>query len=263
MQTQNISVEQIYDLVSVRVVFKPEAGIPEKNQCWNIYSLITDIYKPKPERIRDWVSTPKANGYEALHVTAMGPQGNWVEFQIRTERMDDIAEKGFAVHSKYNTNNLGDSELDKWLKDVREILDNPEADAMAFLDEFKLNLFSQEIQVFTPKGHIKTLPKNSTTLDFAYEIHTDIGNQCIGAKVNHKLVPLSHVLKSGDQIEILTSEKQSPKHEWMEFVVTAKAKSKIKTAFKKERKEYTTKGHRMVENKLIEVGPSGELQSLS
>lgn len=254
MQTQNVSIEEIYDMVSVRVVFKPEEGIPEKNQCWNIYSLITDIYKPKPERIRDWVSTPKANGYEALHVTAMGPQGKWVEFQIRTERMDDIAEKGFAVHSKYNTDGSTDSELDKWLNDVREILDNPEADAMAFLDEFKLNLFSHEIQVFTPKGHIKTLPKNATTLDFAYEIHTDIGNKCIGAKVNHRLVPLSHVLKSGDQVEILTSEKQSPKHEWTEFVVTAKAKSKIKAAFKKERKEYTSKGARMLEDHLLEVG---------
>jgi GTP pyrophosphokinase len=254
VQAQKTNVEAIYDQISVRVVFKPEDGIPEKNQCWNIYSLITDIYKPKPERIRDWVSTPKANGYEALHVTTMGPFGNWVEFQIRTERMDDIAEKGFAVHSKYNTNGSGESELDKWLKDVREILDNPEADAMAFLDEFKLNLFSHEIQVFTPKGQIRTLPKNSTTLDFAYEIHTDIGNQCIGAKVNHKLVPLSHVLKSGDQVEILTSETQRPHHEWMEFVVTAKAKSKIKSAFKKERKEYTVKGARMVEDQLVEVG---------
>ena len=253
MQSQKVSIEQIYDQLSVRVVFKPEEGVPEKNQCWNIYSLITDIYKPKPERIRDWVSTPKANGYEALHVTAMGPLGNWVEFQIRTERMDDIAEKGFAVQAKYNVNG-GESELDKWLKDVREILDNPEADAMAFLDEFKLNLFSHEIQVFTPKGHIKTLPKNATTLDFAYDIHTDIGNQCIGAKVNHKLVPLSHVLKSGDQVEILTSEKQSPKHEWLDFIVTAKAKSKIKTAFKKERKEYTVKGAKMVENQLLDVG---------
>jgi len=254
IQTQNLSIEEIYDLISVRVVFKPIPDIPEKNQCWNIYSLITDIYKPKPERIRDWVSTPKANGYEALHVTAMGPFGNWVEFQIRTERMDDIAEKGFAVQSKYNTSASGESELDKWLKDVREILDNPEADAMAFLDEFKLNLFSQEIQVFTPKGHIRTLPKNATTLDFAYEIHTDIGNQCIGAKVNHKLVPLSHVLKSGDQVEILTSEKQNPKHEWLEFAVTARAKSKIKSAFKKERKEFTIKGTKMVEDQLNEAG---------
>lgn len=253
IQTQNTSIEEIYDMISVRVVFKPEKGIPEKNQCWNIYSLITDIYKPKPERIRDWVSTPKANGYEALHVTAMGPQGNWVEFQIRTDRMDDIAEKGFAVHSKYSDGS-GESELDKWLKDVREILDNPEADAMAFLDEFKLNLFSQEIQVFTPKGHIRTLPKNVTTLDFAYDIHTDIGNRCIGAKVNHKLVPLSHVLKSGDQVEILTSDKQTPKHEWMDFVVTAKSKSKIKSAFKKERKEYTIKGARVLEDKLVDSG---------
>ena len=253
VQNQKTSIEEIYDLISVRVVFKPEKGIPEKNQCWNIYSLITDIYKPKPERIRDWVSTPKANGYEALHVTAMGPLGNWIEFQIRTDRMDDIAEKGFAVHSKYS-NTSGESELDKWLKDVREILDNPEADAMAFLDEFKLNLFSQEIQVFTPKGHIRTLPKNATTLDFAYDIHTDIGNRCIGAKVNHKLVPLSHVLKSGDQVEILTSDKQTPKHEWMDFVVTAKSKSKIKSAFKKERKEYTVKGARILEDRLIDSG---------
>lgn len=254
IQTQNLSIEEIYDLISVRVVFNPTPGIPEKNQCWNIYSLITDIYKPKPERIRDWVSTPKANGYEALHVTAMGPFGNWVEFQIRTERMDEIAEKGFAVHSKYSSEGSGESELDKWLKDVREILNNPEADAMAFLDEFKLNLFSHEIQVFTPKGHIRTLPKNATTLDFAYDIHTDIGNHCIGAKVNHKLVPLSHVLRSGDQVEILTSEKQSPNHEWINFVVTAKAKSKIKTAFKKERKEYTLKGARMTEDQLLGAG---------
>ncbi|MDM8160540.1 RelA/SpoT family protein [Labilibaculum sp. K2S] len=254
IQTQNTSIEEIYDLISVRVVFTPKEGVPEKNQCWNIYSLITDIYKPKPERIRDWVSTPKANGYQALHVTAMGPQGKWVEFQIRTEKMDDIAEKGFAVHSKYNTSGSGESELDKWLNDVREILDNPEADAMAFLDEFKLNLFSKEIQVFTPKGHIRTLPKKATTLDFAYDIHTDIGNHCIGAKVNHRLVPLSHELKSGDQVEILTSEKQIPKYEWIEFVITARAKSKIKSAFKKERKEYTVKGARMIEDQLSDSG---------
>lgn len=254
IETQNTSIEEIYDLISVRVVFKPDPNIPEKNQCWNIYSLITDIYKPKPERIRDWVSTPKANGYQALHVTAMGPQGNWIEFQIRTEKMDDIAEKGFAVHSKYNASGSGDSELDKWLTDVREILDNPEADAMAFLDEFKLNLFSKEIQVFTPKGHIRTLPKKATTLDFAYDIHTDIGNHCIGAKVNHRLVPLSHELKSGDQVEILTSEKQSPKHEWTEFVITARAKSKIKSAFKRERKEYIVKGTRMIEDQLLDSG---------
>lgn len=254
IQTQNTSIEEIYDLISVRVVFQSKEGIPEKYQCWNIYSLITDIYKPKPERIRDWVSTPKANGYQALHVTAMGPQGNWVEFQIRTEKMDDIAEKGFAVHSKYKPEDSGESELDKWLNDVREILDNPEADAMAFLDEFKLNLFSKEIQVFTPKGHIRTLPKHATILDFAYEIHSDIGNHCIGAKVNHRLVPLSHELKSGDQVEILTSEKQSPKYEWIEFVVTARAKSKIKSAFKKERKEYTAKGSRMIEDQLFDSG---------
>ncbi|MFA8433582.1 MAG: bifunctional (p)ppGpp synthetase/guanosine-3',5'-bis(diphosphate) 3'-pyrophosphohydrolase [Marinifilaceae bacterium] len=250
MQTQDVSFEEVFDLISLKVVFKPEEHIPEKNQCWNIYSLITDIYKPKPERIRDWVSTPKANGYEALHMTVMGPHGHWVEVQIRTERMDEIADRGFAAHRKHGSDTSHESELDKWLNNVREVLENPESDALAFLDEFKLNLFSHEIQVFTPKGQIRTLPKNATALDFAYDIHTEIGDHCIGAKVNHKLVPLSHVLSSGDQVEILTSEKQTPKAEWNEFIITAKAKAKIKDAFKKERREIIKKGVKILEEQL-------------
>lgn len=250
----NLSIEEIFGQLSARVVFHPQEGISEKNQCWNIYSLITDIYKPKPEQIRDWVSTPKANGYEALHVTVMGLYGNWVELQIRTKRMDDIAERGFVQHSIHGNNGENETELDKWLNNVREILQSPEDDAMAFLDEFKLNLFVDEIQVFTPKGQIRTLPKSATALDFAYDIHTDIGNQCIGAKVNHKLVPLSHVLKSGDQVEIITSKKQKPKYEWLDFVITAKAKSKIKSSYRSERKEYTLKGTRLLEDQLQAAG---------
>jgi len=252
IENHKIKLQDIYDLPAIRVIFKPEVNVPEKNQCWNIYSLITDIYKPKPERIRDWMSTPKANGYEALHMTAMGPLGKWVEIQICSNRMNEIAERGFIAHSRYNTDS--ESELDKWLRDVREILENPESDALAFLDEFRLNLFSQEIQVFTPKGLIKTLPKHASALDFAYEIHTDIGNQCIGAKVNHKLVPLNHILRSGDQVEILTSENQKPKSEWLEYVVTAKAKSKIKSEFKDERKKLIRTGNKKLEDHLQSIG---------
>ena len=252
IENHKIKLHDIYDLPAIRVIFKPLEGVPEKNQCWNIYSLITDIYKPKPERIRDWMSTPKANGYEALHMTAMGPLGKWVEIQICSNRMNEIAERGFIAHSRYNTDN--ESEIDKWLKDVREILENPESDALAFLDEFRLNLFSQEIQVFTPKGLIKTLPKHASALDFAYEIHTDIGNQCIGAKVNHKLVPLNYILRSGDQVEILTSDKQKPKSEWLEYVVTAKAKSKIKSEFKDDRKRLIRTGNKIIEEHLQSIG---------
>ncbi|WP_372644204.1 bifunctional (p)ppGpp synthetase/guanosine-3',5'-bis(diphosphate) 3'-pyrophosphohydrolase [Ancylomarina sp.] len=252
IENHKIKIEDIYDLPAIRVIFKPQVDVPEKNQCWNIYSLITDIYKPKPERIRDWMSTPKANGYEALHMTAMGPLGKWIEIQICSNRMNEIAERGFIAHSRYNTDS--ESEIDKWLKDVREILENPESDALAFLDEFRLNLFSQEIQVFTPKGLIKTLPKHSSALDFAYEIHTDIGNQCIGAKVNHKLVSLNSILRSGDQVEILTSDKQKPKPEWLEYVVTAKAKSKIKAEFKDDRKRLIRTGNKILEEHLQSIG---------
>ena len=204
MQRRNISFDEIYDLLAVRIVFKPKEGFSEKQQCWNIYSLITDLYSPKPERIRDWVSVPKANGYEALHLTVMGPEGQWFEVQIRSERMDEVAEKGLAAHWNYKGEGES-SELDNWLASIKEILDQPDATALEFLDEFKLNLFTKEIRVFTPKGYMRTLPKGATALDFAYDIHTEVGNTCIGAKVNHKLVPMSYKLASGDQVEILTS----------------------------------------------------------
>ncbi len=241
MQRRNISFDEIFDLLAVRIVFKPKEDQPEKWQCWNIYSLITDIYSPKPERIRDWVSVPKANGYEALHLTVMGPEGQWFEVQIRSERMDEVAEKGLAAHWKYK-NEGESSELDKWLAGIKEILDQPDATALEFLDEFKLNLFAKEIRVFTPKGYMRTLPKGATALDFAYDIHTEIGNTCIGAKVNHKLVPMSHKLASGDQVEILTSDKQRPQKEWLDFVVTAKARTHINAVFKKYRKELLRNG---------------------
>jgi guanosine-3',5'-bis(diphosphate) 3'-pyrophosphohydrolase len=256
IQSKNVTFEDIYDLLAIRIIFKPYPHIPEKTQCWHIYSLITDIYKPKPDRIRDWVSTPKANGYEALHCTVMGPNGQWVEVQIRTQRMDDIAERGFAAHWKYKeidaTNQ--ENELDKWIKRIREMLDNPQSDALEFLDEFKLNLFSSEIVVFTPKGDTRTLPKGSTTLDFAYEIHSEIGNKAIGAKVNHKLVPLSHELNSGDQIEIITATTQKPSWELLNYVITAKAKLAIKSALKADTKNRIEKGRNIVEKKLAELG---------
>lgn len=259
MQRRNISFDEIYDLLAVRIVFKPKAGQPEKWQCWNIYSLITDLYSPKPERIRDWVSVPKANGYEALHLTVMGPGGQWFEVQIRSERMDEIAEKGFAAHWKYKGEGES-SELDRWLAGIKEILDQPDATALEFLDEFKLNLFAKEIRVFTPKGFMRTLPKGATALDFAYDIHTEIGNTCIGAKVNHKLVPMSQKLYSGDQVEILTSDKQRPQKEWLEFVVTAKAKSHINAVFKKDKKEQIRKGIHLFDEfiKKLELPPTSE-----
>lgn len=247
MQKKNVPFEEIYDLLAMRIVFRPLPDIPEKAQCWAIYSIVTDIYKPKPDRLRDWVSTPKANGYEALHTTVMGPGGRWVEVQIRTERMHEIAERGFAAHWKYKGVSDKDSELDNWLKRIREMLENPEADSLEFLDDFKLNLFSSEMMVFTPQGDVRVMPIGSTALDFAFEIHSNLGYKCIGAKVNYKLVPLSHELKSGDQVEILTSEKQEPKYEWLNFVTTAKAKTRIKEAFKKERKSFMVEGERLLE----------------
>jgi len=242
MQLKNISFEEVYDLMAVRIVFKPKENISEKRQCFEILSLITDIYTPKPDRIRDWITIPKANGYESLHVTVMGPKGQWVEVQIRSERMDEIDERGFAAHYKYKGDSASESELDKWLHKIRELLANPESDALDFLDEFKLNLFSREIVVFTPKGEMKMLPKGATVLDCAYDIHTALGNHCIGAKVNHALVSMSYVLKSGDQVEILTSEKQFPKAEWINIAVTARAKTKIKDSFKQEQKKHIEEG---------------------
>jgi len=261
MSTRNIPFEEVYDILALRIVFRPKGELSEKDQCWMLYSAITSIYKPHPERIRDWVSTPKANGYEALHVTVMGPQGRWVEVQIRSERMNDIAEKGLAAHWKYkNGGDKSESELDNWLKSIKELLENPEPNAMDFLDTFKLNLFASEIFVFTPKGEIRTIPQGATALDFAYYIHSDVGNKCIGAKVNHKLVPLSYTLNSGDQVEILTSKKQTPHPEWFEFVTTAKAKAKLRVIFKKEEKKLIFEGQRKIEDVLssINVKPTNE-----
>ncbi len=233
MQTKNISFEDVYDLLAVRIVFTPNTTMSEKDQCWMIYSALTEIYKPHPERIRDWISTPKANGYEALHVTVMGPNGQWVEVQIRTTRMHDIAEKGLAAHWKYKLGESDESELDKWLKTIKELLQHPEPNAIDFLDTFKLNLFASEIFVFTPKGEIKTLPQGSTALDFAFMLHTELGLHCMGAKVNHKLEPLSYVLQGGDQVEIITSHTQNPQEEWLKYASTAKAQTAIKNYFRR------------------------------
>jgi len=254
MSKRNIPFEEVYDILAERIIFKPRQGMTEKEQCWMLYSAITAIYKPHPERIRDWVSTPKANGYEALHVTVMGPGGRWVEVQIRSERMNDIAEKGLAAHWKYKSGIEEESELDKWLKTIKELLENPEQNAMDFMDTFKLNLFSSEIFVFTPKGEIKTIAYGATALDFAYSVHSDLGNHCIGAKVNHKLVPLSYTLNSGDQVEILTAKIQSPQPEWLEYVTTARAKTKLKALFKKEDKAFMIEGQNLIEKELKSIG---------
>ena len=236
MSTRNIPFEEVYDILALRIIFESREGMDEKVQCWMIYSAITAIYKPHPERIRDWVSTPKANGYEALHVTVMTPGGRWVEIQIRSRRMHEIAERGLAAHWKYKSGQSDESELDKWLKTIKELLENPEPNAIDFIDTFKLNLFASEIFVFTPKGDIKTIAKNATALDFAFMLHSDIGYQSIAAKVNHKLVPLNTKLNSGDQVEILTSKKQTPQQEWLTYVTTAHARSKLQNYFKKEEK---------------------------
>jgi len=250
MQHKGVPFEEIYDLSAIRIVFDPDPDVPEKKQCWSIYALITDIYTPRHDRIRDWVSTPKANGYEALHITVMGADGKWVEVQIRSRRMDDIAEKGFAAHWKYKGVASSESELDKWLRKIKESLQNPNADVMEFLDAFKMNLFANEIQVFTPKGQIKSLPQKATALDFAYEIHSEIGNRAIAAKVNHKLLPLNHELHSGDQVEIITSDKKRTQREWMDEVITAKAKTSIKNNIKAENKNRVERGKIIFEEEL-------------
>ena len=266
MQTKGVSFDEVYDLLAIRIVFIPKDKTSEKRQCFDILSLITDIYKPKPDRIRDWITMPKANGYEALHVTVMGPHGKWVEVQIKTQRMDEIAERGFAAHYKYKGVQASESELDKWLEKIREMLQSPESDALEFLDEFKMNLYSSEIVVFTPKGKMVTLPKGSTIIDFAYDIHTDLGNHCIGAKINHKLMPVSHILESGDQVEILTSKSQRPDINWLKFLLTAKAKAKVKQAFKLDKKRHLEKGREIIEEKLkkYNIKPSSDtLKKLS
>ena len=254
MQTKHVPFEEIFDLLAVRIIFDPRNEEEELNDCFDIYVSISKIYKPHPDRLRDWVSHPKANGYQALHVTLMGNNGQWVEVQIRSERMNDVAEQGFAAHWKYKEGggSEDEGELEKWLRTIKEILDDPQPDAIDFLDTIKLNLFASEIFVFTPKGEIKTMPQNSTALDFAFSLHTDLGSHCIGAKVNHKLVPLSHKLESGDQVEILTSKSQRVQPSWEVFATTAKAKAKIAAILKKEQKNFQKEGERILHDFLLE-----------
>ena len=252
MQRKQIPFEEIYDLFAIRIVFKPLPFPSEKTQCWQIYSTITDIYTPKPDRLRDWISMPKANGYEALHSTVMGPDGVWVEVQIRTQRMEDIAERGFAAHWKYKhaTISQDEDEFDKWLKQIRAALNSPTENAVDFLDNFKLSLYTSEIVVFTPKGEARKMPFGATALDFAYDIHSKIGNSAISAKINHKLEPITTQINSGDQIEIITADTARPKPEWLDIVTTAKAKSAIKSFLKRERQNNIERGMQMLEERM-------------
>jgi len=246
---KGVPFEEIYDVFAIRIILDTQTDT-EKSDCWRVYSIVTDFYQPSPERLRDWISIPKSSGYESLHTTVMSPTGKWVEVQIRSVRMDEMAEKGFAAHWKYKDSpESPESKLDKWLNQVRDVLENPEDNAIDFIDNFKLSLFSEEIYVFTPDGDLKTLPVGATALDFAFHIHSQIGSQCIGAKVNYKLVPLSHKLRSGDQVEILTSKKQHPKEDWLNIVVTASARHKIRDALREEKKLIADEGKEMVKRK--------------
>ncbi|TNE95730.1 MAG: bifunctional (p)ppGpp synthetase/guanosine-3',5'-bis(diphosphate) 3'-pyrophosphohydrolase [Bacteroidetes bacterium] len=248
MVTKGVPFDEVYDVFAIRIILnsRPEQ---EKSDCWKVYSIVTDFYQPSPERLRDWISTPRANGYESLHTTVMSPSGKWVEVQIRSSRMDEIAEKGLAAHYKYKESKTHETKFDRWIAEIRDLLENPDMNAMDFVNEFKLNLFTDEIYVFTPKGDLRVLPTGSTILDFAYDIHTDIGDKCIGAKVNNRLVPLSHQLNSGDQVEIITSTKQKPNEEWLRFVVSARAKQKIKSSLNEERKRIAMDGREILERK--------------
>ncbi len=250
MKNKEIPFEDVFDLFAIRIII----DVPleqEKEQCWRVYSVITDYYRPNQQRLRDWISLPKANGYEALHTTVMSKTGRWVEVQIRTRRMDEIAEKGYAAHWKYKDGSEQDTGLDEWLNKIREMLQVEDSDALDFVDDFKLNLFSDEIFVYTPKGELKDLPAGSTVLDFAYNIHSQIGNQAIGAKVNYDLVPLHHVLVSGDQVEVIVSQKQAPRENWLNFVVTARAKHRIKAALRDEYRKFADEGKSLLK-KLLE-----------
>lgn len=240
IKTKHVSFEEIYDVFAIRIILET-APEREKAVCWNTYSIVTDFYQPNPDRLRDWVSTPKGNGYESLHTTVMSPGGKWVEVQIRSKRMDDIAEKGFAAHWKYKEG-AQESSFDSWINKIRDLLENPDLNAVDFIDDFKLNLFSEEIFVFTPNGEIRSLPKGASALDFAFEIHTEVGSHCMGAKVNHKLVPLSTELTSGDQVEIITSKKQKPNESWLDYVTTGKARSRIKSALREDKRLLAKEG---------------------
>src|SRR6476646_8512015 len=249
MKKKGVAFEEVYDLFAIRVILNspPER---EKEDCWKVYSLITDEYIPSPERLRDWLSNPKSNGYEALHTTVMGLEGRWVEVQIRTKRMNEIAEKGLAAHWKYKEGGADESRFDKWFQQIREVISSEGTDSVDFLQDFKTSFLAEEIYVYTPKGDVKMLPVGSTALDFAFAIHSEIGGKCIGAKVNHKLVPISYKLRSGDQIEIITSAKQKPNQEWLNFVVTSKEKAKIKDTLKEEKRAIAEDGKYIVQRKL-------------
>ena len=263
MQRKQIPFEEVYDLFAIRIVFQPLPFPSEKTQCWQIFSTITDIYTPKPDRLRDWISMPKANGYEALHSTVMGPDGVWVEVQIRTQRMEEIAERGFAAHWKYKNASLSNNEdeLDRWLKKIRDALNGPTENAVDFLDNFKLSLYTSEIAVFTPKGEARKMPYGATALDFAYDIHSKIGNSAIGAKINHKIMPLTTQLNTGDQVEIITSDSSKPKAEWLEFVLTSKAKQAIKSYLKREQEHNIQRGMKILDERLAElnINPNGRV----
>ncbi|MEO6812724.1 MAG: bifunctional (p)ppGpp synthetase/guanosine-3',5'-bis(diphosphate) 3'-pyrophosphohydrolase [Ginsengibacter sp.] len=255
MKKKGVSFDEVYDLFAIRIILDspPER---EKEDCWKVYSLVTDQYNPAPERLRDWLSNPKSNGYEALHTTVMGPQGKWVEVQIRSKRMNDIAEKGLAAHWKYKEGATEENRFDKWFQQIRDMLANQDTNSIDFLQDFKVSFLAEEIYVYTPKGDIKMLPTGSSALDFAFAIHTAVGEKCIGAKVNHKLVPIGHQLRSGDQIEIITSTKQKPKSEWLKLVVTTKAKSKIKDSLKEEKRKIAEEGREVLRRKLDGLGIS-------
>ena len=253
MKKKGVAFEEVYDLFAIRVILtSPQEK--EKEDCWKVYSFITDEYTPAPERLRDWLSNPKSNGYEALHTTVMGPQGKWVEVQIRTKRMNEIAEKGLAAHWKYKEGGNDESRFDKWFQQIREVLSTQDTDSVDFLQDFKTSFLTEEIYVYTPKGDVKMLPVGSSALDFAFSIHSAVGSQCIGAKINHKLVPISHKLRSGDQVEIITSGKQKPSEDWLNLVVTAKAKSKIKDSLKEEKRKIADEGKYLVQRKLENFG---------
>jgi GTP pyrophosphokinase len=253
MKKKGVAFEEVYDLFAIRVLLNsPQER--EKEDCWKVYSLITDEYTPSPERLRDWLSNPKSNGYEALHTTVMGPEGRWVEVQIRTKRMNEIAEKGLAAHWKYKEGAPDESRFDKWFQQIREVISVEGTDGIDFLQDFKTSFLAEEIYVYTPKGDVKMLPVGSTALDFAFSIHSAIGVKCIGAKLNHKLVPISQKLRSGDQVEIITSNKQKPSEDWLTFVVTAKAKSKIKDALKEEKRKIAEDGKYTLQKKLEGMG---------
>lgn len=252
MKKQGIPFEEVYDLFAIRIIIDTPLDL-EKADCWKVYSIVTDHYVPSPDRLRDWISTPRANGYESLHTTVMSDSGQWVEVQIRTRRMDDIAEKGLAAHWKYKDKSGNESNVDEWLNQIRELLENPDQSALDFIDDFTMNFFADEIFVFTPRGELKKLPANATALDFAFDIHSEVGAHCIGAKVNNKLVPLSHPLKSGDQVEVLTSSKQKPKEDWLNYVVTARSKAKIKQSLKEERRKMAEDGREIFERKFKQM----------